>query len=106
MFLMTNHALVDDSLKEVHSLLHENLSNHENSIHPNPNFAHLSIALSSDATTSSTTSLQNALVTSPPAPLELRQNNPQDCSNLINASVDSATVEISRTTIALNTTFF
>jgi hypothetical protein len=40
-----------------------------------------------------------------PIPLELRQNNPQDCSNLIIASVNRATVEISRTIIALNATF-
>lgn len=49
---------------------------------------------------------QDALITAPTAPLvELRQNNPQDCANLIAASVDRATVEISRTIIALNATF-
>ncbi|KAH8888084.1 hypothetical protein GQ53DRAFT_767980 [Thozetella sp. PMI_491] len=37
--------------------------------------------------------------------LELRQNSPQDCQNLIIASVDRATVEISRTIIRLNATF-
>lgn len=51
---------------------------------------------------------QHALITTLSAPrpiLEPRQNNPQDCSNLIIASVDRATVEISRTIIALNATF-
>ncbi|KAH8668999.1 hypothetical protein BX600DRAFT_496981 [Xylariales sp. PMI_506] len=48
---------------------------------------------------------QDALITAAPYLLELRQNNPQDCSNLIIASVDRATVEISRTIIALNATF-
>ncbi|KAK2600392.1 hypothetical protein N8I77_009929 [Diaporthe amygdali] len=51
-------------------------------------------------------SAQDALITASTAPvLELRQNSPQDCSNLIAASVDRATVEISRTIIALNATF-
>ncbi|KAG6367806.1 hypothetical protein INS49_002001 [Diaporthe citri] len=51
-------------------------------------------------------SSQDALITAPTAaPVELRQNNPQDCANLIAASVDRATVEISRTIIALNATF-
>lgn len=45
------------------------------------------------------------ITTSAVGQLELRQNNPQDCSNLIRASVDRATVEISRTIIALNATF-
>jgi len=48
---------------------------------------------------------EQALITTPPTQLELRQNNPQDCQNLIIASVDRATVEISRTIIALNATF-
>lgn len=49
---------------------------------------------------------RDALITTPAAgQLELRQNNPQDCSNLIRASVDRATVEISRTIIRLNATF-
>lgn len=48
---------------------------------------------------------EHALITTPPTQLELRQNNPQDCQNLIIASVDRATVEISRTIIALNATF-
>lgn len=51
-------------------------------------------------------STRDALITTPAAPVvELRQNNPQDCANLIAASVDRATVEISRTIIALNATF-
>lgn len=51
-------------------------------------------------------SAQDALITAPTSALvELRQNNPQDCANLIAASVDRATVEISRTIIALNATF-
>lgn len=54
----------------------------------------------------SSKSAQNALITASTAPLlGLRQNNPQDCANLIAASVDRATVEISRTIIALNATF-
>lgn len=49
---------------------------------------------------------QHALITTSPAHfLGARQNNPQDCANLIAASVDRATVEISRTIIALNATF-
>lgn len=48
---------------------------------------------------------ENSLVTNHPSHLEIRQNNPQDCSNLIIASVDRATVEMSRTIIALNATF-
>jgi hypothetical protein len=56
-------------------------------------------------TQATTTHSRDASVTTPPRPLELRQNNPQDCSNLIIASVDRATVEISRTIIALNATF-
>lgn len=51
-------------------------------------------------------SAQDALITAPTAALvELRQNNPQDCANLIAASVDRATAEISRTSIVLNETF-
>ncbi|KAH8894541.1 hypothetical protein GQ53DRAFT_820914 [Thozetella sp. PMI_491] len=54
---------------------------------------------------SSPVSPPNVLITPPPNPLALRQNSPQDCSNLVLASVDKATVEISRTIIALNATF-
>lgn len=51
-------------------------------------------------------STQDALITAPTAPIvDLRQNNSQDCANLIAASVDRAIVEISRTIIALNVTF-
>jgi hypothetical protein len=59
----------------------------------------------SQPTALSPTHAQDALVTDPPDLLKPRQNNPQDCSNLIIASVDRATVEISRTIIALNATF-
>lgn len=56
-------------------------------------------------TLATTTHSRVASVTTPPHLLDLRQNNPQDCANLISASVDRATVEISRTIIALNATF-
>jgi hypothetical protein len=62
-------------------------------------------ATSIESASSGETSPHKALITSSPVPLELRQNNPQDCSNLIIASVNRATVEISRTIIALNATF-
>lgn len=62
-------------------------------------------ATSSTPATATITHSKNPIITTPPFALELRQNNPQDCSNLIIASVDRATVEISRTIIALNATF-
>ncbi|OWP05039.1 hypothetical protein B2J93_609 [Marssonina coronariae] len=64
---------------------------------------------SSKTTLSTTSNPRNALITDPPA-LGLRQADPQlagvqDCQNLINAYVDRATVEISRTIVRLNATF-
>ena len=94
----------DDSL-EGRSLLRTNIFNLENSLFPNHNAANLASSPFSDSITPRTTAPRDALVTLPPSVLELRQNNPQDCSNLIIASVDRATVEISRTIIALNATF-
>jgi hypothetical protein len=101
--MMAGSIYIDDSLEEDRSLLNTLFLNFENFIRPNHNGAQPSS--SSQPTTSRTTLPQNALITTPPIPLELRQNNPQDCSNLIIASVNRATVEISRTIIALNATF-
>jgi hypothetical protein len=95
----------DDSLEEDRSLLRTNLFNLENLLLPNHNVAHPASSPDSYSSTLRTTAPQDALVTSPPSRLEFRQNNPQDCSNLITASVNRATVEISRTIISLNTTF-
>ncbi|KAF4629711.1 hypothetical protein G7Y89_g8435 [Cudoniella acicularis] len=98
---MAGHVFNDDSFEEDYSPLHNILLDLENLIFPN----HILIDSSSPSTPSSTNDARNALITDPPIPLELRQNNPQDCSNLISASVNRATVEISRTIIALNATF-
>jgi hypothetical protein len=95
----------DDSLEEGRSLLRTNVFNLENLLFPNHNAANPASSTLSDSRTPRTTAPRDALVTMPPSVLELRQNNPQDCSNLIAASVDRATVEISRTIIALNATF-
>jgi hypothetical protein len=95
----------DDSLEEGHSLLRANLFNIENLLLPNHNVANPASSLPADQSMPRKTAPQAAAITSPPHLLDLRQNNPQDCSNLITASVNSATVEISRTIIALNATF-
>jgi hypothetical protein len=87
----------DNSLSNIISFLDEDL------LLPNDNSDQPSA--SPPARASTTIRHQHARITSPPVPLELRQNNPQDCSNLIIASVNRATVEISRTIIALNATF-
>jgi hypothetical protein len=99
---MSGSIYIDDSLEEDRSLLNTLFLSLENFILPNHSGAQPS---SSSQLTTSSTLPQNAVITTPPTPLELRQNNPQDCSNLIIASVNSATVEISRTIIALNATF-
>jgi hypothetical protein len=101
--MMAGSIYIDDSPEEDRSLLIDLFLNHENFILPNHNGAQPSS--SSQATTSTAAFPQSALITTPPISLELRQNNPQDCSNLIIASVNRATVEISRTIIALNATF-
>jgi len=95
----------DDSLEEGRSLLRTNFFNIANSLLPNNNLVHPASSSHSKSSTPKTTSPRDAAITNPPSALELRQNNPQDCSNLIIASVDRATVEISRTIIALNATF-
>ncbi|KUJ13994.1 uncharacterized protein LY89DRAFT_151776 [Mollisia scopiformis] len=97
---MAGHIDVDNSLEERRSLLGTVFHNVENVILDN-NFQP---SLSSKSMIPSTTKGHLSLTTTP-ALLELRQNNPQDCSNLITASVNRATVEISRTIIALNATF-
>jgi hypothetical protein len=102
--MMAGSIYIDDSPEEDRSLLNTLFLNLENFILPNHNGAQPSS--SSQSTTSSTTLPQNAVISTPPNPLELRQNNLQDCSNLIIASVNRATVEIFRTIIALNATFF
>jgi hypothetical protein len=94
----------DDSL-EASCLLSTNIFNNAKLLIPNKNVAHPISSPSSDSNMSWTTRPKYAAITSPPQILELRQNNPQDCSNLITASVNRATVEISRTIIALNATF-
>jgi hypothetical protein len=104
-FLMAGHIDVDD-YGEDDSLLDSLLANLENLLLPNDNNARPTS--SSRSITSSISRPRHASITAPPtplSPLELRQNNPQDCSNLIIASVNRATVEISRTIIALNATF-
>ncbi|KAH6666003.1 hypothetical protein B0J14DRAFT_568594 [Halenospora varia] len=102
---MAGPILDDDSLEEDHPRVIDILFNLRSSIFPNHN-VQTSSSVRPRASSSSSTSPRNALITSPPSmPLELRQNNPQDCANLIAASVDRATVEISRTIIALNATF-
>lgn len=102
---MAGPILDDDSLEEDHSRVIDILFNLRSSIFPSHN-VQTSSSVRPRASSSSSTSPRNALITSPPyMPLELRQNNPQDCANLIAASVDRATVEISRTIIALNATF-
>ncbi|PMD29038.1 hypothetical protein L207DRAFT_574550 [Hyaloscypha variabilis F] len=100
-------GLIDnnDSLEEDRSLLRTDLFNIENLIFPNHNVANLASSLPADQSLPRTTAPQAAAITSPPHFLDLRQTNPQDCSNLITASVNRATVEISRTIIALNATF-
>ena len=103
-FLMAGHNSVDDPLEEDHSLLYVIFFDLENLMLPHHDLDQTSSA-SPQSTTSTTTHPHNTFITTPPSPLELRQNNPQDCSNLIIASVNRATVEISRTIIALNATF-
>jgi hypothetical protein len=98
---MACYISVEDSLEE--DYYRPTKISFDNLIFPNHNLVQSSP--SSQPATPSTTCPQNALITTPPAPVELRQNNPQDCSNLIIASVNRATVEISRTIIALNATF-
>jgi len=94
---MASHS-DDESLADDRHLFDAIISNLENLILPNNNIARTS------PSQSTTSSAVRPYITIPPA-LELRQNNPQDCQNLINASIDRATVEISRTIIALNATF-
>lgn len=89
-----------ESLDEVHILVDATLFLSEDPI-LNPNH----VQPDASSAVSTTTFPGNALITHPPSHLDLRQNNPQDCQNLIIASVDRATVEISRTIIALNATF-
>lgn len=102
LFLMAGHINADDSLKDGDSRLNKDLLSIQDIIY-NHNAALFTPTLHPS---SSATSPHNELITSPPSiPLELRQNSPQDCSNLIIASVNRATVEISRTIIALNATF-
>ncbi|TVY83119.1 hypothetical protein LSUE1_G001575 [Lachnellula suecica] len=97
---MAGYIHLEDLPNDDPILLKSLLFNHENLILHSHN-----LASPSSSPQTSTTQPQNGIITSPPIPLELRQNNPQDCSNLIIASVNSATVEISRTIIALNATF-
>ena len=87
----------NDSLGEGRSFLNYFTLLLEHLILPNHNTAQPTSSPQSNVT--STTRPQNALITA--APLELRQNKPQDCTNLIIASVNRATVEISRTTKVL-----
>lgn len=97
---MAGHSNGDTSLEEDDSLNPSSFLNFEHLILPNHNPSQ-----PRGSTTPTATSDSNTLITSPAQVLELRQNNPQDCSNLIIASVNRATVEISRTIIALNATF-
>jgi hypothetical protein len=99
---MAGHMFVDDPLNDDDSLFDTLSFLDEDFILPNDNSVQPSPASQRASTTFHP---QYARITSPPVPLELRQNNPQDCSNLIIASVNRATVEISRTIIALNATF-
>lgn len=102
---MAGHNSFRDSLEEDHSFNKVALFKLEKLILSNHNLAQPSLS-SSEPTTASSIHPQNALITTSPVyHLGLRQNNPQDCSNLISALVDRATVEISRTIIALNATF-
>lgn len=90
---MASHSYPDDLSKDEHA--HNPMFfNPEELPFSSHNVAQSSLSLAS--TTSSNIHPRDALITVPPAPLELRQNNPQDCSNLIIASVNRATVEISR----------
>jgi hypothetical protein len=100
-------GLIDsyDSSEESSSLLGTALVNLMKLLLPNHNAAQSASSPPSESSTPRTTTAQDALVTSPPMSLELRQNNLQDCSNLITAYVNRAAVEISRTIIALNATF-
>ncbi|KAG4442594.1 hypothetical protein IFR05_001924 [Cadophora sp. M221] len=91
---------LEESLDEVHILVDAILSLSGDLI-PNPNH----VKPSASSTASTKIQPGNALITHPPSQFDLRQNNPQDCQNLIIASVDRATVEISRTIIALNASF-
>ncbi|KAF8855013.1 hypothetical protein BDZ45DRAFT_805330 [Acephala macrosclerotiorum] len=101
---MAGHIDVDNSLEEGRRSLLAIFNNLEDLVFDNENDVQPSPSLASAKQTASRP--QDALITTPPyVPLELRQNNPQDCSNLIAASVNRATVEISRTIIALNATF-
>lgn len=92
----------DHSLEEGRSLINTIFNNLEDLIFDNNNARP---SQSPQSPIPSTASPWISLITTAPSPLELRQNNPQDCSNLITASVNRATVEISRTIIALNATF-
>ncbi|CZR58809.1 uncharacterized protein PAC_08701 [Phialocephala subalpina] len=101
---MAGHIDVDNALEEGRRSLLTLFNNLEDLIFDKDNDVQPSAA--SPAAIPSKTDPRDALVTAPPyVPLEPRQTNPQDCSNLIAASVDRATVEISRTIIALNATF-
>jgi len=90
---MAGHNIINESLEEDGSFV--------GSLSP-PSYRPEPISLSRST---STVGSENALTTNSPFVLEIRQNNSQDCSNLIIASVDRATVEISRTIIRLNATF-
>jgi hypothetical protein len=102
---MAGHICPDDSPEEDRSFLSILYFNLENQLLSNLNLERKSPQSLPHRAGTSATSSPDALITAAPVPLELRQNNPQDCSNLIIASVDRATVEISRTIIALNATF-
>ncbi len=104
---MASDIRTDDPLEDDHSRRRSVFNSLKDLIFSNHNHAQHSPVLESrlQPTASSSTHLRDALITATPEPLKLRQNNPQDCSNLIIASVNRATVEISRTIIALNATF-
>ncbi|KAK0099700.1 hypothetical protein ONS95_013407 [Cadophora gregata] len=93
----------EQSLEEVHILFDSIFLPSENTIDNSDQ--HAQSSSTSGSPISRTIKSEDALITRPPSLLELRQNNAQDCQNLIIASVDRATVEISRTIIALNATF-
>lgn len=102
---MAGHNSFRDSLGEDPSIINIGSFKLENLIPSNHNLAQPS-SPTSQSTTANPTHPRNALITTSPVQhLGLRQNNPQDCSNLVSALVDRATVEISRTIIALNATF-
>lgn len=98
---MAGHNTVNDPLKEDPSSIDILFVSPQTLLPSNHNRHRGILTKLSMATTSSA---PDTLTTSAPTLFE-RQNNPQDCQNLINASVDRATVEISRTIIRLNATF-